>query len=75
MRFTIKREEFLKGLNICSRAVASKTAIAVLANIKLDLNEEGLYLTGSNYDLTIKTKIPLKTEKGGKERHLPLRAS
>ena len=62
MRFTIKREEFLKGLNICSRAVASKTAIAVLANIKLDLNEEGLYLTGSNYDLTIKTKIPLKTE-------------
>lgn len=64
MRFTIKREEFLKGLSICSRAVASKTAIAVLANIKLDLNEEGLYLTGSNYDLTIKTKIPLKTENG-----------
>ena len=54
MRLTIKREEFLKGLSIASRAVASKVAVAVLANLKLDLNENGLFITGSNYDLTIK---------------------
>ena len=28
------------------------------------MNEKGLFLTGSNYDLTIKTKIPLKNENG-----------
>ena len=62
MRFTIKREEFLKGLTIASRAVASKVAVAVLANLKIELNENGLFITGSNYDLTIKTFIPYKQD-------------
>ena len=60
MRFTIKREEFLKGLVVASRAVASKVAVAVLANLKIELNENGLFITGSNYDLTIKTQVPYK---------------
>lgn len=58
MRFTIKREEFLKGLNIASRAIASKTAAPVLANLKIELDEKGMSITGSCYDLTIKTLIP-----------------
>ncbi len=62
MRFTIKRDEFLKGLNIASRAVQNKTPVPVLTNLKLDLNEEGLFITGSNYDLTIKTLIPHNVE-------------
>jgi len=61
MRFIIKREELLKGLNIASRAVASKVAVAVLANFKFELNSDGLFITGSNYDLTIKTGIPYKS--------------
>ena len=61
MRFTIKREELLKGLTIASRAVASKVAVAVLANLKIELNENGLFITGSNYDLTIKTFVPYKS--------------
>ena len=60
MRFTIKREEFLKGLNIVSRAVSNKVVVAVLANLKIELDERGLFITGSNYDLTIKTFIPYK---------------
>ena len=65
MKFTISREDFLKGLNIASRAVASKSAIPVLNNFKIDLDETGLYLTGSNNDLTIKTMIPYS--ENGKE--------
>ena len=60
MRFTIKREELLKGLMVASRAVAGKVAVAVLANLKIELDENGLFITGSNYDLTIKTFIPYK---------------
>ena len=60
MRFTIRREEFLKGLVIANRAVASKVAVAVLANLKIELTENGLFITGSNYDLTIKTQVPYK---------------
>ena len=59
MRFVIKRDEFLKGLLIAGRAVNSKnSAVPVLANLKLELDERGLSITGSNYELTIKTTIP-----------------
>ena len=58
MRFTIKREELLKALGIASRGIAGKSPIAVLSNFKLELNEEGLYITGSNYDLSVRTLIP-----------------
>ena len=60
MRFTIKRDELSKALNIASRGVASKTPVPVLSNFKLVLNEEGLSITGSNFDLTICTQIPYK---------------
>lgn len=58
MRFTIKREELLKALNIASRAVSSKVAVPVLRNLKLELNEKGLSITGSDFDITIKTVVP-----------------
>ena len=59
MRFVIKRDEFLKALLIAGRAVNSKnSAVPVLANFKFELNESGLAITGSNYELTIKTSIP-----------------
>lgn len=58
MRFTIKREEFLKGLTIAGRAVASKSATPVLLNLKIELNENGLFITGSNTEISIKTFIP-----------------
>ena len=59
MRFVIKRNEFLKGLSVAGRAVNSKnSAVPVLANLKLELDDKGLSITGSNYELTIKTVIP-----------------
>ena len=59
MRFIVKREELLKALLIVGRAVNSKSsAVPVLSNLKFELNDQGLYLTGSNFDLTIQTKIP-----------------
>ena len=59
MRFVIKRDEFLKALLIAGRAVNSKSsAVPVLANLKFELDERGLSITGSNYELTIKTTVP-----------------
>lgn len=59
MRFIVKREEFLKALLIAGRAVNSKSsAVPVLSNLKFSLTDEGLYITGSNFELTIQTKIP-----------------
>ena len=59
MRFIVKKDEFLKALLVASRAVNSKSsAFPVLANLKFELNDEGLSITGSNTELTIRTKIP-----------------
>ena len=60
MRFTIKREEFLKGLNIASRAISSKNAKPVLENFRLDLDERGLFITGTDENISIKTQVPYK---------------
>ena len=63
MRFIIKRDELLKAINIANRAVNSKSsAVPVLANLKFDLDERGLSITGSNYELTIKTTIPYERD-------------
>lgn len=63
MRFIIKRDELLKAINIANRAVNSKSnAVPVLANLKFELDEKGLSITGSNYELTIKTTIPYEKD-------------
>ena len=59
MRFIVKKDEFLKALLVAGRAVNSKSsAVPVLSNLKLSLTDEGLLITGSNFELTIQTKIP-----------------
>ncbi|HHT66850.1 MAG TPA: DNA polymerase III subunit beta [Erysipelotrichaceae bacterium] len=60
MRFTIKREELLKGLNTASRAVASKNVKSVLENFKLNLDERGLFITGTDENISIKTQVPYR---------------
>lgn len=57
MRFIISRNRLLSALNIVSKAVTSRTPIAVLTGIKFELNEEGLTLIGSDTDLSISTFI------------------
>lgn len=58
MKFKISRHHLLLALNTVSRAVSSKNPRLVLTGIKFELNQNGLYLTGSDNDVTIVTKIP-----------------
>lgn len=58
MKFTIDRDAFLKGVNISSKAIGSKSPIPIMINFKLQLTIEGLAITGSNNEITIKTLIP-----------------
>lgn len=59
MKFTINREEFIKGLlNVC-KIVQPKSINPILTNVKLVLDNLGLNLTGSNGDLSISQTIPL----------------
>ncbi|CAK1230262.1 DNA polymerase III sliding clamp (beta) subunit [Fructobacillus fructosus] len=57
MKFTINRQAFIKALNDVSRAISSKTTIPILTNLKLDLEEDQLVLTGSNADISIQISL------------------
>jgi DNA polymerase III subunit beta len=57
MKFTIKKDILLENLLHVSKAVSSKNLIPILSGIKFELNDNGLYLTASDMDITIQTLI------------------
>lgn len=65
MKFEIVRDELLDALNDVMKAISSKTAIPILSGIKIDVDNKGISMTGSDSDITICTFIPV--EKDGKQ--------
>ena len=59
MKFSINRVQLLNALNVVSRAVNSKNPNVTLTGIKLELNDLGLTLTGTDSNIAICTFIPL----------------
>ena len=62
MKFTIVRDKLIAALNDVMKAVSSKTTIPILTGIKIDATNEGIYLTGSDADITIQTFIPAEED-------------
>jgi len=60
MKLAIKRDVLLNELNNAIKGVSNKNLIPVLNGIKFELSENGLYLIGSDNDITIKTFIDKK---------------
>ncbi len=60
MKFTIEKNVILEGLNNVIRAISTKNVIPILNGIKFELTNEGLYLTASDSELTIKVLIEAK---------------
>lgn len=57
MKFTIEKNILLENLNNVTKAISIKNVIPVLNGIKFELKSDGLYLTASDTDLTIKSFI------------------
>lgn len=60
MKFSIKKEILLENLNYVSHAVSTKNVIPVLAGIKFDLRDNGLYLVASDNEVDIEVFIDKK---------------
>lgn len=65
MRLNIDKNQFLKALTNADKAIPSKSAMPILTNFKIELNEKGLEITGTNADVTIKSTVPYMID--GKE--------
>ena len=60
MKFIIKQEILLESLYHTSRAISPRNLIPILTGIKFDLTEEGLYLSASDTDISIRCLIPTR---------------
>ena len=65
MKFEIMSDSLLDGLNDVMKAISSKTTIPILTGLKLEVTNKGLYITGSDSDITIQIFIPV--EKNGEQ--------
>ena len=65
MKFEIVRDELLDALSDVMKAISQKVAIPILTGIKIEVDEKGMSMTGSDSDITICTFIPV--ERDGKE--------
>lgn len=63
MKFSVNRLELLKKIKDIQLAISNKTTIPILSGLKLEANDEGLKLTGSNSDVSIETKLFINDEK------------
>ncbi|MDR6225363.1 DNA polymerase III subunit beta [Desmospora profundinema] len=62
MKFRISRSALTEAVSQVSKAVSQKTTVPILTGIKAVLDEDGLWLTGSNSDLTIQVAVPSKKD-------------
>ncbi len=60
MKFTIQKNILLENLTYVTKAISIKNIIPILNGIKFELTDEGLSLTASDSELTIKTFIAEK---------------
>ncbi|MCH5166812.1 MAG: DNA polymerase III subunit beta [Erysipelotrichales bacterium] len=58
MKFSIKKNIILEQLTNVSKAISTRNIIPILNGIKFELSKDGLSLTASDSDLTIKSFIP-----------------
>lgn len=66
MKFEVMQELLVKGLTMVSKAVSSRPQLPVLSNILIEAKTDGIYLSATDLELGIKTKILGKIEKVGK---------
>lgn len=65
IQFAINKNYFLQALQTTRRAISSKNAIPILSTIKIEVTEEGIYLTGSNGQISIENNISKSEENAG----------
>lgn len=62
MEFTVSYASFITAVSDINKIISSKSVIPILSGMKIEANENGLKLTGSNSDISIERIIPLRID-------------
>lgn len=65
MKVTVLQENLVKGVQAVSRVTAAGGQLPILTHIKIKAKREGLYLIGSDLELSVILKVGARVEKVG----------
>ncbi|MDD9148497.1 MULTISPECIES: DNA polymerase III subunit beta [unclassified Sporolactobacillus] len=60
MKFTVRKDKLGDAVNRVMKAISTKTTVPILTGIKITAGLDGITLTGSNSDISIKSFIPVE---------------
>lgn len=66
MRFTIDKNNFIKGIQVVHNIISSKANLPILSYLALEAREKTIYLTATDLDIGITCEIPADIGESGK---------
>ena len=65
MRFTITRQNLHNALAAVSASIPSKTTLPILSNILFQTDDDGVWMSGTDLDVTVRIRVPAEVEEAG----------
>jgi len=65
MRFTITRQNLHNGLAAVSASIPSKTTLPVLSNILFETDEDAVWMSGTDLDVSVRVRVPAEIAEEG----------
>jgi DNA polymerase III subunit beta len=65
MNFTITRQNLHQGLASVSASIPSKTTLPVLSNILFETAGDGIRMSGTDLDVSVRLQVPAEVKEGG----------
>src|SRR5690625_558212 len=62
MKFIIQRDQLMASIQDVMKAISTRAAIPILTGIKVDADENGVTLTGSDSNISIESYIPAEED-------------
>ena len=72
MKFTIKKEEFLKGLSRVQSVADRRNTMPILSNVLIESGEGGITVTATDLEIGLRGVYEAQVEEPGDGRHVLL---
>ena len=65
MRLTITRQNLQRGLAAVSASIPGKTTLPVLSNVLIESEDNAVWISGTDLDVSIRVRVPAEVTQGG----------
>jgi DNA polymerase-3 subunit beta len=65
MKFTITRQNLHHGIAAVSASIPTKTTLPVLSNILFETTEGGVWMSGTDLDVSVRVRVPAEVTESG----------